>query len=361
MASPNKSANRQRLVEAVRAPIAYFALALLVIEVILGLLASSGKVTPHAGEVMTYGMVGSLLLLLLGFLVALFSKPDVLFRSGPVDEAITGFRKLGDELSGNDFAVLKRMLGSPAGYFTDFASGIVAPGGRTIADREKKLAKLGFIQKVGSSEVALSPIGASFVQAIARHASEPAVAGFSRVPAVVQQAGEVSATDADLASFLRALDLNTVARLMIIANTGQETFRMVVDELQRLRNEQTFERLAIQILLRSPSLTDERRAENAGRTIANAQRLDSRSASTNAIVVEHRFYAGPIPLRCLLVEYTSGKHAGFLSYYDWHQRVQRRATSTRDAASKRAHCLRDRLSSSAGLLSLLVLAFLGCA
>jgi phosphoglycolate phosphatase-like HAD superfamily hydrolase len=123
---------------------------------------------------------------------------------------------------------------------------------------------------------------------------------------------------------------------MIIANTGQETVRMIVDELQRLRSEQTFERLVIQILLRAPSLTDERRAENAEQTIANAQRLDSRSASANAIVIEHRFYAGPVPLRCLLVEYASGKQAGFLSYYDWHQRVQRRATSTRDAASKRA-------------------------
>jgi hypothetical protein len=168
MTPTQKSTGRTHVIAAVKAPIAFFTLALLVIEAILGGLGISRSLGEEGGLVLAYGMVSSLLIVLLGFLFTLFFRPHVLFTSGSDYEAIAAFRRLGDGLTPPDVMVLKRMLGSGNNYFSTFCEGLPQDVNTTPpAKRQSKLEKMGLIQKE-HSEVGLTMLGTNFIQAIAR-------------------------------------------------------------------------------------------------------------------------------------------------------------------------------------------------
>ncbi len=159
---------RLRLVEGVKAPIAYFTLALLVIEAILGAVLGVGRLSERANEVIAYGMVASLLIVLLGFLAALFIRPNVLFQQGLIEDPIAAFRKVGQDLTGNDLKILGGMLGKGARFFSDFCQGVTEDDDAKQRERRSKLEKMKLIQPVGSSEVELSMIGTTFIQTVKR-------------------------------------------------------------------------------------------------------------------------------------------------------------------------------------------------
>lgn len=197
--APAQRSGRVRLVEAVKAPIAYFTIALLALEVVLGALAASRALSEQANLVLVSGMVASLLIVLLGFLSTLFLRPHVLFATGPDETAIAEFRRLGEGLTGNDLKVLTRMLGSGAAYFSTFCHGL--PQGRDTtpqAKRQSKLEKLRFIEKV-ESEVQLTMLGTNYVQAIARFSvpSEPMIKEVENPASLIAIAPEFENLGAD--------------------------------------------------------------------------------------------------------------------------------------------------------------------
>jgi hypothetical protein len=160
MAPSRRLTGRAHLIDAVKAPIALFALALSVIEVILCGLGASRSLGNQGSLILASGMVASLLITLFGFLITLFLRPSVLFTRGPEEEAIAAFGRLGDQLTANDIKILTKMLGSGANYFSWFC---VSAGqnqdATSLSKRKAKLEKLNFIEKVGSSEVQLTMLG----------------------------------------------------------------------------------------------------------------------------------------------------------------------------------------------------------
>jgi hypothetical protein len=172
----SSGSERLKIIEAIRAPIAFFTLALMVIEAILAVLASSGRRDPQTTLILVSGMVASLLLLLVSFIVILFTKPDILFRSGPLDEAITAFGRIGEQLTGHDVGILHNMLGTGAQPFQLFCNHVVEDNESKLKARENKFKKLGFLQTVGGSEVQLTDSGAKFINTIARYSLTAALA-----------------------------------------------------------------------------------------------------------------------------------------------------------------------------------------
>jgi F0F1-type ATP synthase assembly protein I len=158
---------RAHLVEAVRAPIAIFTLALLIIEAILGGVLAVGHIKDSAVNAIVYGMVASLLLVLIGFLAAIFLRPNVLFQREVIEDPIPAFARIGKELTGNDIKILGTMLGKGANYFSNFSRDIVEEGDAESRKRQAKLEKMKLIETAGS-EVALSMMGASFIQTVRR-------------------------------------------------------------------------------------------------------------------------------------------------------------------------------------------------
>jgi hypothetical protein len=159
---------RLQLVEGVRAPIAYFTLALLVIEAILFALVASKRLAEYTNNVIAFGLVASLLVVLAGFLGALFLRPDILFQTRATEDGIEAFRKIGGDLTDKDLKILAAMLGRSANYFSAFVKNVMEEGDVNQTSREQKLKKLDLIKSVGASEVELTTKGTNFIQAVLR-------------------------------------------------------------------------------------------------------------------------------------------------------------------------------------------------
>jgi phosphoglycolate phosphatase-like HAD superfamily hydrolase len=127
---------------------------------------------------------------------------------------------------------------------------------------------------------------------------------------------------------------------MIMANTGQETVRNALKQIQELGKLWTSAQVQVQvqILLRSPHLADLRRAENTGKTIQRIQEFNEENRHNGLPTAECRLYAGTSPLRSLLVEHKSGVYSGFVSFYDWRAPTGQSA-STRDRAAEHARII----------------------
>jgi len=145
--------------------------------------------------------------------------------------------------------------------------------------------------------------------------------------------GDRFAHQRDLLGFLRQLKPDDISRIKIIANTGQSTVQSIISELRPLIAGTTFERLGIDILLRSPSNSDQQRSAQTMATITEAHTLDTSSASTKSVTVRHRFYSATLPFRSVIVEHTDGARSAFLSFYGWTHNGAPRA---RDAATDEA-------------------------
>jgi len=111
--------------------------------------------------------------------------------------------------------------------------------------------------------------------------------------------------------FVPVGDMSDAERILVMANTGQNTIHTLLNYLTRERF--ASKNIPINVLLRSPSVCDGRRAHNLSNTVAELKRF----ATTNNIKVDVRYYGATSPFRCVLVEHSSQTHSGYLSFYDW--------------------------------------------
>jgi len=151
---------------------------------------------------------------------------------------------------------------------------------------------------------------------------------------------EAFASRGDIAAYVRSLVLSDIRTLSVFANTGQSTLEIFVTELRSIIDQQQFDRITVQILLRSPHNADLQRAERSEQSLKKAHALQNATTASKVVFVEHRYYSTTLPFRGVLAEHKSEGYSGFISFYDWSQRGSRSPFTTRDAANPAAFVIR---------------------
>jgi len=115
--------------------------------------------------------------------------------------------------------------------------------------------------------------------------------------------------------FVRQTGQRDIVRVIVISHTGGVTLNALLDALNEWsKGSLSDQPIKLQVLLRSPQLSDLGRAQSISRSIESLRNF---AASARLFDVEARYYAAPPLLRCLIFERRDGTCSAYLSFYDW--------------------------------------------
>lgn len=148
----------------------------------------------------------------------------------------------------------------------------------------------------------------------------------------------------DFRAFLTESDFGNVKSILVTANTGEVTVKILCEWLSRhsakIPSNIT---VPLQILLRSPHVSDKKRADSTQRTVKQIQTL---AVNDSRFDVQVRYYASVCPLRATILENSDGTYCGYLSFVDWGPGVN---PNQRDAAYEHAFARRKVVENDAML------------
>jgi phosphoglycolate phosphatase-like HAD superfamily hydrolase len=141
----------------------------------------------------------------------------------------------------------------------------------------------------------------------------------------------VGVYEQDYRTFISSLNFRGVTKILVIANTGEVTVKMLREWLTRhVSALPPRQRIKLEILLRSPHISDKKRFDSITRTI---KEIHNFSAANRQFDTEVRYYASVCPLRATIFEYADNKYSGHLSFSDWGPGAN---LNQRDAAHEHA-------------------------
>jgi phosphoglycolate phosphatase-like HAD superfamily hydrolase len=119
----------------------------------------------------------------------------------------------------------------------------------------------------------------------------------------------------DYRTFLSESDFSRIKKILVIANTGEVTVKNLREWLIRhssvIHADGT---IHLHLLLRSPHISDKKRAESIERTTEDILTF---ATTESRFAVQVRHYASVCPLRATLLEHTDQTYSGYLSFVDW--------------------------------------------